>query len=107
MVRICRQLRMLGPDRPPIGAEMKFSVGMRKTLEKMAGRERRAAIEPAALREALDIGKHADPQGPVDQLDGAHCEPRMARPEPIGEPADHVVVGAALGIGPQYTAADL
>src|SRR5205823_4053718 len=107
MVRIGRQLRVLWPDRCPIGAEMKFSVGMRKTVEKMAGLETRAAIEPAVLQEAVRFRKPADSQSSVDHLDGAHRKAGVARPETIGEPADHVVVGAALSIGIQYRAADL
>ena len=90
-----------------IGAEMKLPIGVRESVEKMTGRERRTAIEPTPVREALDIGQPADLQGPVDQLDGTHRKARMACAEPLGEAADYVVVRAALGIGRQDRAAEL
>src|SRR5271166_2463669 len=107
MVRIWGQLRVFGPDRRPICAEMEFPVGMPETVEKMAGLEWRAAIEPAVFRKALDVGQAADLQGPVDQLDRADHKAGVASAEPLGEPADHIVIGPALGVGRQYGATDL
>ncbi len=73
----------------------------------MVGSEGRAAIERASFRKTLDVGQAAQAQCPVDQLDRAHRETGMARPEPLGEPANHLVVRPALGIGRQHRAADL
>ena len=103
----CRQLPVDAADRRPIGAKMEFPVGMGKAVEKMTGRKGRAAIEPTVFREALDIRQSARPQGPVDQLDGAQLEAGVARAEPLGETANHLMVRAALGIGRQDRAAQL
>jgi hypothetical protein len=45
---------------------MKPLVGLGEAVEKMAGRERRAAIEPTVFGEILDSGQPAQLQGPVD-----------------------------------------
>src|SRR6516162_8420263 len=54
MVGKRRQSCIFRSDRRPIGAEMKLLVGLREAVEKMPGRKRRAAIESAVCREALD-----------------------------------------------------
>src|SRR5712691_10218944 len=59
MVGQRRQQRMLGPERPPIGAEVKFAVGMAEAVQEMAGGKRRATIEPASFRETVDAGQPA------------------------------------------------
>src|SRR5207237_10283963 len=107
MVGIGRRRGMLRPDRPPIGAKMEFLVLMTEPVEKMAGLERRTAIEPAVFWKAVDAGKPADPQGPADQLDGAHRKAGVPRAEPLGESADDLVVRPALGMGRHHRAAKL
>src|SRR5262249_22049540 len=72
MVGESRQLRVLGPDRPPVGAEVELPVRMSETIEKMRGLERRTAIKPALFREILDPGQPAHFQGLVDDLDRTH-----------------------------------
>src|ERR1700724_1788910 len=99
--------RESGSDRRPIGPEMKFPVGMGEAVEKMAGRERRAAIEPTVFREMLEIGQPAHPQGPVDQPQGTHGKTRVVCAEALGEPTDHVMVRAAFAMGREECAAEL
>src|SRR5438067_13483488 len=86
---------------------MEFPVGMGKAVEKMTGRKGRAAIEPTVFREALDIRQPARPQGPVDQLEGTHPKTGVAGAEPLGEPADHLVVRTAFAMGRQDRPAEL
>src|SRR5437870_9574822 len=86
---------------------MKFPVAMGETIEKMTGREGRAAIEPALFREMLDIGQPTDPQGPVNELHGTHGKTRVVGAEALGEAADHVMVRTAFAMGRQDRAAEL
>src|SRR6202022_4764333 len=107
MVGKRRKPRESGSDRRPIGPEMKFPVGMGEAVEKMAGRERRAASEPTVFREMLEIGQPAHPQGPVDQPQGTHGKTRVVCAEALGELADHVMVRAAFAMRRQYRAPEL
>ena len=91
----------------PIGPEVKFLVGVAKTVEEMVGREGRAAIEPAICRKFLDTGQPARAQGVVDQFQRGHREARVARAEAMGERAYDVVVRAAFGMGRQDRTAQL
>src|SRR5262249_52867010 len=106
MVGKSRQLRTLNRECRPIGTKVEFSVGMGKAVKKMAGLERRTAIEPAAVRKALDLGQSADPQSPVDQLKRAHRQTRVVRAEPPGKAANDIMVRPAFGVGWQDRGAE-
>src|SRR6516164_7248639 len=92
------QPSVLGPDRAPIGSEVELPVRMSETIKKMRGLERRATIQPTLFREIRDPGEPTDLECSVDDLERGHCETRVACAEPLGEPANYLVVRAAFGV---------
>ena len=95
-----RQSRVPAAERGPIGAEVELSCRHGRTRRGNArsrtdGRNR---AEPSAGN-SLSAGQPARPQCPSISSIGVEIEARMLGAEAPGEPADHLVVRAAFGIG--------
>ena len=102
-----RHLGVVDAQRLPIRLEMELAVGMAEAVEEMRLLEGRRAIEPAALVEGGGVGQPGEAQRLLDDLPLAHLEAAMLRAQPARQLADHVVVGARLGIGLHHRAGEL
>ena len=96
MVGVARHAGVAFAARRPIRGKAKTPVGMAKAFQKMRAGKAWRAVMPAGGVQAVGVGLAALAQHLIHQRPGVLLKSRMRHPQPRGQLADEVMVGAAF-----------